>query len=367
MIKSFHRPTVATVDLDNLIYNLQQVKSHLPKETDVWAVVKANAYGHGAVPVAKKLSHHVVGFCLSNLDEALELRDAGIDIPLLVLGVVPAEDIAIAQSRNIQLTLASQEWLETVLAMHKDLSGLQFHLKVDSGMGRIGFKDSQSINQAVQILQAHHAEFSGIFTHFATADEADNHQFQEQLLIFQEILKHLPHQPRFVHASNSAAAIWHSETVFSAVRLGDVLYGLNPSGRSLSLPYSVKPVLSLTTELVHVKELPDQQPIGYGATYKTKGSEWIATLPIGYADGLTRDMQGFYVVVDQQPCEIVGRISMDQTTVRLPRAYPLGTPVVLIGEMGNQVISVQDWADYRSTINYEVVCLLSDRIPRVYH
>ena len=173
-------------------------------------------------------------------------------------------------------------------------------------------------------------------------------------------------RPRLVHASNSATSIWHAETVFNAVRLGVVIYGLNPSGRALDLPYKIRPALSLETVLVHVKTLPAGQDVGYGATYTTTTDEVIGTLPIGYADGWTRDLQGFHVIVDGQLCPIVGRVSMDQITIRLPKAYPLGTPVTLIGENGGASITATEVAEKRGTINYEVLCLLSDRVPRSY-
>ena len=152
----------------------------------------------------------------------------------------------------------------------------------------------------------------------------------------------------------------------NAVRLGDVIYGLNPSGTVLELPYDIKPALSLVSELVHVKQLEVGADVGYGATYTSDSPQFIGTIPLGYADGWTRDMQGFNVLVDGNPCPIVGRVSMDQITVRLPQFYPIGTSVVLIGESGKEAISATDVAEKRETINYEVVCLISDRVPRVY-
>ena len=233
-------------------------------------------------------------------------------------------------------------------------------------MGRIGFRSAEDLQEAMILLRDHGAEVEGIFTHFATADEKDDRHFQNQLQRFKCLLELLPFTPKIVHASNSATTLWHADTIFNAVRLGDVMYGLNPSGRELELPYDIRPALSLETELVHVKPLEVGQTVGYGATYQTSDEEWIGTIPIGYADGWTRDMQGFHVLVDGQFCPIVGRVSMDQITIRLPKAYPIGTKVVLIGVDGDLAITITDVADYRGTINYEVVCVLSDRVPRVY-
>lgn len=366
MKPSIHRPTKLIIDSSAISKNLAQVMAALPAQTKAFAVVKANAYGHGVLEVARELGEQVDGFCVSNMDEALELRLAGFEHPILVLGVVPVQVIPQAIQASISLTVASLEWLSLAQEAGLLMEDLAIHIKVDTGMGRLGFRDCQSLQDALNLMATAGARFEGIFTHFATADQADDSQFREQLAIFQEIVDGLESLPPLIHASNSATSIWHGETVFNMVRLGNILYGLNPSGRELDLPYPIQPALRLTSELVHVKEVAAGTAVGYGATYHSPTKEWLGTVPIGYADGLTRSMQGFSVLVDGQRCEIVGRVSMDQITIRLPHSYPLGTPVTLIGEDGGQEVTVQDWADYRQTINYEVTCLLSDRIPRYY-
>ncbi|HFI0467342.1 TPA: alanine racemase [Streptococcus suis] len=366
MIESEHRPTHVLVHLDAIVGNLEQVMTRLPSRTAAFAVIKANAYGHGAVAVAKKLSSKVAGFCVSNLDEALELRRAGIEDPILILGIVPPRFLQLAHQLNISVTVASLEWLEQVRNLDVDLSGLAVHLKVDTGMGRIGFRGAGEILQALDFLHDLEVELEGIFTHFATADEVEERQFQEQLACFKTYLALLPSMPRWIHASNSATSIWHADTVFNMVRLGNIIYGMNPSGSVLDLPFSVEPALSLVSEIVHVKQVQAGTVIGYGATYTSSEKEWIATIPIGYADGMMRRLQGFHVLVDGQVCEIVGRISMDQITIRLPQYYPIGDKVTLIGQDKENSIAVQDWADYVGTINYEIVCLLTDRLPRIF-
>ena len=233
-------------------------------------------------------------------------------------------------------------------------------------MGRIGFREVCEADQAQDLLQQHGARVEGIFTHFATADEASDTYFNEQLERFKTILTSMKGFPELVHASNSATTLWHAETIFNAVRMGDAMYGLNPSGEVLDLPYDLKPALTLESALVHVKTVPAGTCMGYGATYQADSEQVIATVPIGYADGWTRDMQNFSVLVDGQACPIVGRVSMDQITIRLPKFYPLGTKVILIGCEGDKEITATQVATYRGTINYEVVCLLSDRIPREY-
>ena len=366
MKASKHRPTVATVDLDAIAFNVQQVSRHIPSQTLKYAVMKANAYGHGVAAVTKKLAAQVDGFCVSNMDEALEIREEGLDHPILILGVVPTETVDLAKKYDIRLTVASLAWLKHLLAEEPDFSGLKVHIKVDSGMGRIGFRKIEEIKEAEGLLLAAGAEIEGIFTHFATADEADDRKFQDQYHFFKEVLAALESLPPIVHASNSATSLWHADTIFTAVRLGDVMYGLNPSGSVLALPYEIKPALSLVSKLVHVKQLEAGQDIGYGATYTTEEPQWIGTIPIGYADGWIREMQNFHVLINGEFCPIVGRVSMDQVTVRLPHEFPLGTKVTLIGRDGEKEITATEVADYRGTINYEVVCLLSDRIPRDY-
>lgn len=366
MISSPHRPTWATIKLDHIRENIEQVVGHLPRPVKTLAVVKANAYGHGAVAVARAISDQVHGFCVSNLDEAMELRRAGISNMILVLGVVLPDAVPLALAHNLTLTVTSSEWLDLAQAHSVDLRGLSVHLKLDSGMGRLGLQLSSDINALMARLEQAGVTVSGIFTHFATADEADSGYFDTQLKIFKSQLSDLDRLPELIHISNSAAAIWHADTVFNTVRLGVVIYGLNPSGGALPLPYPIKPALSLTSSLVQVKRIEVGQSIGYGRSYISRQREVIGTIPIGYADGYIRDLQGFHVLVDGQVCPIVGRVSMDQLTVRLPKVYPMGTEVTLIGENGGAVITATDVAEHCQTINYEVVCLLSDRVPRYY-
>ena len=366
MKASPHRPTKALINLGAIRQNIQQMGAHIPEGTLKWAVVKANAYGHGAVAVATAIQDDVDGFCVSNIDEAIELRQAGLSKPILILGVSGLEAVALAKEYDITLTVAGLEWVQSLIAKESDLAGLTVHFKIDSGMGRIGFREGREADQAQDILRQEGVRVEGIFTHFATADEESDTYFNEQLERFKTILTHMKEVPELVHASNSATTIWHAETIFNAVRMGDAMYGLNPSGEVLDLPYDLIPALTLESALVHVKTVAAGACMGYGATYQANSEQVIATVPIGYADGWTRDIQNFSVLVDGQACPIVGRVSMDQITIRLPKVYPLGTKVILIGSDGDKEITATQVASYRGTINYEVVCLISDRVPREY-
>ena len=174
------------------------------------------------------------------------------------------------------------------------------------------------------------------------------------------------HKPRYVHVANSAAAMWHDDCGGNVIRYGITMYGLNPSGDELTLPTTIKPALSFESELVFVKQLVPGDTVGYGKTYTAKTTEWVGTVPVGYADGWLRRMQGYHVLIAGELCEIIGRVCMDQFMVRLPRKLPLGTKVTLIGQDGTKQVTAQMAAQYSKTINYEIVCYLSERLPRYY-
>ena len=210
MISSIHRPTQAVIDLEAIGHNIAAVKEHIPSETFVYAVVKANAYGHGAVAVARSVEDQVDGFCVSNIDEAVELRQAGITKEILVLGVVMPNQLGYAKEYDIVLTIASLDWYALAEREGMSLDGLRCHIKIDSGMGRIGVRTSVDANQLISSLKAAGALVEGVFTHFATADEADTQHFEEQLATFKKIVSELSDCPKRVHASNSATSLWHS-------------------------------------------------------------------------------------------------------------------------------------------------------------
>ncbi|GAX46639.1 alanine racemase [Pseudolactococcus reticulitermitis] len=368
MKPSTHRPTQAIINLAAMQANIKNFKTYINNSTEIWAVVKANGYGHGANDVALSANDLVSGFCVSNLDEAIELRSHGIVKPILVLsGIVPA-DIHIAVNLRVTVTVPSLDWLKLVIEHLEDVETehLKYHIKVDSGMGRIGVTTAQEANDIIALADNYDMVFDGVFTHFATADEAAQEKFEAQWSQFNAIVSALSRRPKYVHSSNSAAGIWHKDTIQDIERLGDAMYGLNPSGRTLDMTYQITPALELKSELTHIKTIEKGATVGYGGAFVADQSTIVGTVPIGYADGWTRDMTGFYVLVNGQRCPIIGRISMDQMTIALPEILPIGTKVTLIGQDGDEKITVDDVAAHRGTINYEVVCLLSDRIKRIY-
>lgn len=367
-LHNFYRDTWAEINLDAIYENAANMKKHLPPEITLFAVVKANAYGHGDVEVAKTAIQAGAGYlAVAFLDEALALRKKGITAPILVLGASRPEDAQIAAKEAITLTVFQAGWLE---AAQSFLEGtvLNIHVKCDSGMGRIGIRKQEEMNEIERFLQKTKCVvLEGIFTHFATADQLDTEYFSNQLARFEEMLTWLKEKPKYVHAANSAALLRFPNAVFNSVRMGISLYGLSPSMEMKGvLPFELRPAFSLKTKLVHVKNISKGQSVSYGATYTADEDTWIGTLPIGYADGWIRMLQGQEVLLEGERSPLVGRICMDQCMVKLSRDFPVGTEVTLIGKNGTECITVDDIAEKLNTINYEVTCMISSRVPRMY-
>ncbi|MBD7895521.1 alanine racemase [Limosilactobacillus sp. Sa3CUN2] len=372
MISGRLRDTKLIVDLGAIKHNINEQKKLLAPDSRILAVVKANAYGNGLVPVAKTaIAAGATGACVAILDEALELRDNGITAMILVLGIAPVENAHIAAEAGVSLTVGSLDWLEAYHQMAQVqhwTKPLKVHLGIDSGMGRIGFTTVDDFNEAVAVLRKYpEFEFEGMFTHFATADSADNGYFNKQVNKWEQFVNSLDVLPPFVHMANSATGMWHRDKITAnTVRMGISMYGQNPSGRELNATLDLKPVEQLVTSISFVKKLRAGESVSYGATYTAKEDEWLATLPIGYADGYPRCMTGYKVLIDGEFCDIAGRVCMDQMMVRLPKHYPVGTKVVLLGRSGNNEITANDLADQAGTINYEIMTNISNRVHRIY-
>jgi len=365
----FYRDTWAEINLDNIYYNVESLKKILPKKVVLFAVVKANAYGHGDIQVARTaISAGASYAAVALLDEAIALRKKGFTEPVLVLGTSRPENVALAAEYDVTLTVFQKEWIDKAKGYLKESKPVKLHMKIDSGMGRIGVKTKEELKDVESAIRENSCFYlEGVFTHFATADESDKTYFNQQLASFNELLESFEQRPELVHASNSAASFRYPESYFNGVRLGISMYGLSPSREiEPELPYPLKEAFSLRTRLVHVKEIKSGEKVGYGATYEAEAPEWIGTLPIGYADGWIRKLRGQEVLVDGKRVQIAGRICMDQTMIKLPTYLPVGTEVTLIGRQGNECISVNEIADELETINYEITCMMSNRIPRVF-
>lgn len=371
MNTSWNRSSTIFVDTEAIKYNIKKVQESKSPAEQLFAVVKADGYGHGAIEVSKAaLEGGAQGLCVATIDEALDLRKAGISAPILVMGLIEEESAALAQKYDISITVADNIWLKDVLQennLNSELPPLKIHLKVDTGMGRIGYQSVEDFSEGLKIVSASPFFYlEGIFTHFATADEADTTYFVRQQKKMKEFLAVVNKKPPYIHCANSATAIWHPDCPSDIIRLGLAMYGVNPSGETLKLPYQLKPALSLKSKLIFVKKVFPRDAISYGASYRATEEEWIGTLPIGYADGWHRKLQGFHVLVEGQKCEIVGRVCMDQCMIRLPKKFEVGTEVVLVGTSGTQEISVVDIANFMGTIPYEVLCQFSGRLRRQY-
>lgn len=365
----FYRDTWAEVDLDAISENIRSIRNILPKDVHVVAVVKANAYGHGAYQVAQAALQAGANYlAVAFLDEALSLRERGVKEPILVLGASRPRDVGVATLHQITLTAYHYDWFTEAQKYLTDNQVLNIHVKVDTGMGRIGIRTSEEV-KAIEGLIKQDSRFllEGIYTHFATADELDDSYLLGQQQRFQDIIGVLDEKPKLIHCSNSAAALRYPFTLWNGVRVGIAMYGLTPSKEiEPILPIKLNEAFSLHTRIVHVKKMQKGEGISYGATYKTGGDEWIGTLPIGYADGWIRKLQGQEVLVEGKRAPIVGRICMDQCMIKLPYEVKVGTKVTLIGSQSNEKISCNEIADRLETINYEVPCLISNRVPRIY-
>lgn len=382
MLTGKHRSTRCIIDRSALQQNYLAIKHRLPHHAKVWAVVKADGYGHGAIPVAEALTQvNADGFCVAISDEALELRQAEITAPILILGITHPGYAWLHATENISVTVSNVAWLEAALAERPTsdtFPPLHVHLKVDTGMGRIGVR-SMSEGQAVVDFIAKHPEafiLEGIFTHYATADgdSPKDIQLEEQqterfdTFESQIDLSALPNRPLF-HRSNSALSVWHPEKTLDFARLGIALYGVNPSNGPMPLPadLTLKPVLTWETKIDFAKQMHAGETISYGATYTASEGEWIATLPIGYADGFNRALTGFTLIANGERCPVVGRVCMDQTLIHLPKAMPIGTRVTIIGTNRGVTNTAEDLSNYLHTIAHEVFCGISTRVQRVYH
>ncbi|MGP4039900.1 alanine racemase [Gracilibacillus sp. D59] len=371
MDKNFYRDSWVEVNLDHIIYNIQQLKNKLSDKTQIYAVVKANAYGHGDIEVAEAaLRGGATRLAVAVLDEALRLRKGGIKAPILVMGWIRPEDAEIAVQHDITVTCYQKEWLEEVQKLSLP-QPLKVHLKWDTGMGRIGIRKEKELLEIIPLLQQENVYLEAIFTHFATADEENVEHFEAQTAHFDRLWsifqENWTQHKVMIHTGNSAASMRFPEKMFDFVRFGISMYGLYPSPVvKAEKPIDLKPALALHSRLIHVKKVEKGTPISYGATYHSKEEEWIGTIPLGYADGIRRALQGAEILVNGERCTIVGRICMDQLMVRLTKPAKVGDKVTLIGSQGTDQIEMDEWAAHLDTINYEIACMISYRVPRIY-
>ena len=335
------------------------------------AIVKADAYGHGAVPVARAALLAGASWCgVARLEEALELRMAGLECPILLLGYTPPGQMKAAVAQQVSMTVWTRDHIRQAAEAAR-LAGepALVHLKLDTGMGRIGVIPEQVLPLAHLLAHTSGVIFQGLFTHLARADEPEREPTNAQEHLFREALAVLDAEglrPPVVHVSNSAASLTRTDLAFDMVRLGIAMYGLHPSP-SCHLPGAFHPALTWKTVLSHVKMLPPGSGVSYGHEYITKSQERIGTIPVGYADGFRKTASNL-ALVNGTRVPVLGRVCMDQCMLQLD-AVPgarIGDEVILIGPQGSEEITVEDVAQRWGTINYEVVCAIGRRVPRFY-
>jgi alanine racemase len=365
------RPTVLTVDLDAVAHNASALSRHAG-DRPLLAVVKANAYGTGVLPVARTLLEAGVKWLgVALVEEGAQLRRGGISAPILLLGPADPAQCPWLVGLGITPAVYSTAFLATLEeAASRAGKKVEAHLKVDSGMGRLGFREEELPSLLPALAGAPHVRISGLFSNLASADSPSSPQTEEQLERFLSILDDLRRsglEPEWVHLSNSAGILAHPKTHLTLGRPGLSLYGMRPS-EALPEP-GLRPALSLRTRVAQVKDLPPGSPVGYSATYLTPGRQRVGILPIGYADGLPRAASpGGYALVDGARCPFLGRVSMDLVALDLEPCGGAGAgrEVVLWGESGAERLSPWDWARWTGTIPYEIMTGLGNRVARRY-
>lgn len=357
------------IDLGAIRGNVQELRRITGRK--VMAVIKANGYGHGIVEVGRAASAGGAAWLgVARIDEALKLRDAGIETPVLVLGFCPPEWVPRAAAERISLAIHHPDLIPEFAAMAGATGQpLRVHAKFDTGMGRLGVFPEDGLDFVRQIKDRTELFLEGVFTHFACADAPAMDATDKQISRFTRFVQVLEQnnlRPPLVHAANSAAALYFPTAYFDMVRSGIAVYGLHPSSEA-PLPGSFQQALTWKTRLVSVKILPPGHGVGYNYRYITSHAERIGVIPVGYADGLRRRL-GNFALVHGRRVDVAGGVCMDQCMLRLddvPGAA-IGDEVVLIGRQGEAAITAEDLGDAWGTVNYDVVCGLTARVPRIY-
>ncbi len=365
----------AEIDLSAIEHNIKNVRKLLKPETKLMIVIKADGYGHGAFPVAKVLDPIADAYGVAILEEGLMLRRIGIKKPVLILGYTPEQQYEEMVRENIMTAVFAYDMAAGIAEeAKKQGKTAKVHIKIDTGMGRIGFQPSEkSIAVIKKISCLENLEIDGIFTHFAKADEKDKSYFEEQFAKFQWVLKRLEEEGVKIpvrHAANSASIMELPKAQLDMVRSGIITYGLYPSDEVDKSLLEIKPAMSLRATVSFVKSVPAGSGIGYGASYITKSPAKIATVPVGYADGYSRSLsnRGF-VLIHGKRAPIVGRICMDQFMVDVTHIpdVNIGEVVTLLGKDGEAGITAEELSAWADSFNYELICDVSKRVPRVYY
>ena len=377
----FLKRTWAQIDLAAINHNYLQIRNNISDKSMLLCVIKADAYGHGAVALAKEYERLGADwFAVSNLEEAFQLRNNGIKKPILILGYTPANMAYELSKLNISQAVFSEEYANDLSNYAaKNNVKVKIHLKIDTGMSRIGFvfknerENLETIKELRRVCNLENLITEGIFTHFAVADEAGKsiETTNGQFSAFSDICKILKDSGiniKIRHCSNSGGILNYPQTNLDMVRAGIILYGLFPSNYVRN-KLDLQPAMSLKTVISQVKTVPEGTAVSYGGTFVTQRKTKIATVPIGYADGYLRVLSSkASMLVNGKKAPVIGRICMDQAMLDITDIENINenTVVTVFGKDGDAEIKVEDIADIANTINYEILCLISKRIPRIY-
>ncbi len=366
----------ADIDLDAFAFNLESIKKNLKEDTKIIAVLKADGYGHGALPLAREAAKdpRVWGIAVATVEEAEELRLGGIQKPLLILGYTYEENyerIVRGDFRPAVFKLSMAKKLSQ--AAVKNNTVVKVHIKIDTGMSRIGYRDLETaVPEILEISRLPGVKIEGLFTHFARADEEKIEPAYRQLEKFQEFQKALEARGLEIplcHCSNSAGIIRMPEANLNAVRAGVILYGLYPSEEVEREPVPLKPLMELKSHIAYIKTVEAGVQISYGGTFTTQRETRVATIPVGYADGYARGLSNKgSVLIHGKRAPILGRVCMDQfmaDVTDIPQARELDE-VVLLGKSGDERITMEELGELSGRFNYEFACCISKRVPRIY-
>ncbi|MGV8983933.1 alanine racemase [Clostridium sp.] len=368
------RPVWAEVDLDKLAHNMREIR-RVSKSENIIAVVKADAYGHGAIDVAPVLLQNGANsLAVAVISEAVELRRSGIECPIMILGFTPPNLIDNLLKYNIEQAVYSYEFAKELSKMAQKKNKMaKIHIVLDTGMGRIGYiPNEDSVEEVYNISKLPNIIVEGMFCHFSSADEKDKTYTYDQVKKYDEFYEKLKAKKVNInirHMANSAAIIDLPETHYEAVRPGIIIYGYYPSEEVSKDKIDLKPVMTLKTNIVHIKILPPGEYVSYGRKFQTERESVIATLPVGYADGYTRLLfEKGKVILRGSFAPVIGKICMDQCMVDVTdiKGVKVGDEVILIGEDGKNKFTADTVAELIGTINYEIVCMVGKRVPRVY-
>lgn len=373
-MEKIYRPVWAEIDLDKIEYNIRNIKE-LAKDKEVIGVIKADAYGHGAIDIAPILLRNGVSrLAVATLTEAMELRRENISAPIIILGYTPTDFAEDLIKYDIEQTIYTLEDAQKFSNIAEKLNKkVKVHIALDTGMGRIGFlPNEESIENIIKIYKLKGIDIVGLFTHFSTADEENKEYTNKQYKILEDFCKELEMigiNIPFKHAANSATIMDLPSMYLDGVRAGIVLYGYYPSNEVNKERLKIKPAMTLKAKIAHIKVLEKGAFVSYGRTYKVNETTRVATIPIGYADGYLRALSNKgKVIVNGKLVPVIGRVCMDQLMIDITNINNVNVDdeVILLGECDNVKYNADDMADAVGTINYEIICMIKGRVPRVY-